>query len=46
MVSATDYVVGAFMTRQSADDPWTSDGGFRREADLRAFFDEIVDPDQ
>ena len=45
-VSATDSVVGAFMTRQSAEDPWTSDGGFHREADLKAFFDEIVDPDQ
>ncbi len=38
-VSATEYVIGAFVTKQSADDPWESDGWFKDEAEFRDFIE-------
>ena len=41
-VLATEYVTGSFVTRQSADDPWESDGWFKNEAEFRHFIDNEV----
>lgn len=38
-VSATDHIVGAFITKQSATDPYQSDGWFKDEAEFRAFLE-------
>lgn len=38
-VSATEYIIGAFVTKQSADDPFESDGWFKNEAEFRQFID-------
>ena len=39
LVLATEYVIGAFVTKQSAEDPWQSGGAFRDEADFRDFIE-------
>lgn len=41
-VLATESVIGSFMTRQSADDPWTSDGWFKDAAEFRDFIENEV----
>ncbi len=41
-VSATEHVSGAFVTKQSADDPRESDGWFKDEAELRQFIEHEV----
>jgi len=38
-VSATEYVIGAFVTQESAEDRHQSAGPFEDEADLRAFLE-------
>jgi len=41
-VSATEYIVGAFITKQSASDPGQSDGWFKDEADFRRFLENDI----
>lgn len=41
-VSATEYIVGAFVTKQSSEDPFESDGSFQDEEDLRSFIENDV----
>jgi len=41
-VSATEYVVGAFITKQSAEDPYQSDGWFKNEVDFRNFLENDI----
>jgi rubredoxin len=41
-VGATAHVSGAFVTKQSAEDPLDSDGWFEDEAQLRDFLDNEV----
>lgn len=41
-VSATEYVVGALVTKQSADDPYQSGGWFKDEADFRVFLENSI----
>ena len=43
-VSATEHISGAFVTRQSADDPLDSDGWFEDESELRDFLEKEVRP--
>jgi hypothetical protein len=46
VVSATDHLVGAFMTRESAEEPWGSGGYFRDAADLPPVLEqEVFSPD-
>lgn len=42
LVLATEYIIGSFVTRQSADDPWASDGWFQDEAAFRDFIENEV----
>jgi rubredoxin len=41
-VGATAHISGAFLTRQSADEPFDSDGWFEDEAELRDFLEKQV----
>ncbi|NEX22385.1 hypothetical protein G3480_19085 [Thiorhodococcus mannitoliphagus] len=42
-VLAPHSIVGAFMCRQSTEDPWGSGGYFRSAEDLRTFLEQEVD---
>lgn len=41
-VAASEHVTGALITRQSADDPFESDGAFQDEAEFREFLEKEV----
>ncbi|HEY4963074.1 MAG TPA: hypothetical protein VIH90_00055 [Candidatus Saccharimonadales bacterium] len=41
-VSATEYISGAFVTKQSLTDPFESDGWFQDEVELRRFIENEV----
>lgn len=41
-VSATEYVVSAFITKQSAENPYQFDGWFKNEADFRGFLENGI----